>query len=115
MSDFDFPLSGISFTAAISKRILRENHLEGESGTSRLKQIAFITIVYQMQIAEEECNYNKMSKITGLPRATLSHISSPLIAKSLLKEKRVLNSIGRGHSYVLFVPDEVLIELKPTI
>ena len=109
---FDFPLAGVSFTAAISKKILSEP-LPDENAASRLKQIAFITIVYQLQAANVEATYAELKRVTGLPRASMTHFAAPLLRRGLLEERRVLNSAGRGHSHALFVPGVVLDGLAP--
>jgi hypothetical protein len=49
-TSFDFPLAGMRFSATIAKKILSEP-LPGESAISRMKQIAFITVIFQMQMA----------------------------------------------------------------
>lgn len=109
---FDFPMAGVSFTAAIAKKLLSERN-SSENATSRLKQIAFITIVFQMQTARCETTYAKIMEVTGLPRASMTHFAAPLLERGFLQERRILNSIGKGHSNELFIPQNLIDELLP--
>jgi hypothetical protein len=117
-SSGDSPHVSLAFTAFTMKQIL-ENPLEGETATSRMKQIGMINVIYQMQMTNIETTINNIMNISRLSRDAVVESTTPLVARKLLREEQILNTAGRGRAFRFVIPDDVLgtrpfITLKPS-
>lgn len=88
------------------KQIL-DNPLDGETPTSRMKQIGMINLIYQMQLTNIETTITNIMNISRLSRDAVYESTTPLLTRKLLLEEQVLNTAGRGRAYRLVIPEEI--------
>jgi len=102
----DTPFGRVAFTAFTMKQIL-DNPLDGETPTSRMKQIGMINLIYQMQLTNIETTITNIMNISRLSRDAVYESTTPLLTRKLLLEEQVLNTAGRGRAYRLVIPEEI--------
>ncbi|RCS22841.1 MarR family transcriptional regulator [Phyllobacterium salinisoli] len=76
-----------------------DNPLEGETPQSRLKQIGMMTLLYMMHQKGEKLTLANIKEMTGLTRNTVKESIDPLVARGILQESIVKNSVGRGTAW----------------
>lgn len=108
----DFPNADTSFFAAVSKNIL-SNPLPEETASSRMKQIAFMAMIYQLKISGREPTIRLVMEVTGLPRTSMTKFMEPLLQRGLLEQRPILNISGKGRAFVLDIPDFFINGLSP--
>ncbi|MCZ7865796.1 transcriptional regulator [Agrobacterium salinitolerans] len=83
-------------TTLIVNQIM-SNPLTGESGSSRLKQVALMMVIYVfLHGGEGQVGLSDLIKVTGLTRGGIIETIEPLVRRGLLVETMGKNSIGRG-------------------
>lgn len=110
--EFDFPHADTSFFAAVAKRIL-SNPLPDETASSRMKQIAFMGVLYQIKVSGCEPTINLIMDVTGLPRASMTKFMEPLLLRQMIRERTTLNVVGKGRAYILDIHEDFLSTLNP--
>ncbi|NTA59790.1 MarR family transcriptional regulator [Agrobacterium tumefaciens] len=95
MMAFDSPFVGFSFAATALKEVL-DCPIEGETASARMKQIGFLCLIHQLQIAGADTTFTNIMTLTGLQRTSIAEFVAPLVARKLLVESHVRNTIGRG-------------------
>lgn len=83
------------FSAYALQEIL-EKPIEGETPQSRLKQVGMMTVLYMMHQGHEKLTLTNIVRITGLTRNAVTESVDPLVARGILQETLVKNSMGRG-------------------
>lgn len=79
----------------VVNQILR-NPLTGESASSRMKQVALMTVIYTCIPRNSLVSLSDLGRITGLTRAGIIETIEPLVRRGLLIETMGKNSMGRG-------------------
>jgi Fic family protein len=72
---------------------------EGETPQSRLKQIGMMTVLYMMHQRGEKLTLANIKEVTGMTRNTAKESIDPLVARGILQETIVKNSVGRGTAW----------------
>ncbi|SFU15864.1 MarR family transcriptional regulator [Mesorhizobium sp. YR577] len=83
------------FSAYALQEIL-DNPIEGETPQSRLKQVGMMTVLYMIHQSHEKLTLSNIVEITGLTRNAVKESVDPLVARGILRETLVKNSMGRG-------------------
>ncbi len=109
---FDSPFVGFSFAATALKEIL-DYPIEGETGSARMKQIGFLCLIHQLQIAGADTTFTNIMAITGLQRTSIVEFVAPLVARKLLIESHIKNTMGRGKATKVEIPQEFLVRVLP--
>ncbi len=99
------------FSAFALQEVL-DNPVEGETPQSRLKQIGMMTVLYMMHQSHEKLTLSNIIEITGLTRNGVKESIEPLVARGILRETRVKNSMGRGTARQFEFCPEVFERLK---
>ena len=73
--------------------------VEGETPQSRLKQVGMMTVLYMMHQRGETLTLANIKAVTGMTRNTAKESIDPLVARGILKETIVKNSVGRGTAW----------------
>lgn len=76
-----------------------ENPIEGETPQSRLKQLGMMTVLYRMHQMGEKLTLANIKEVTGMTRNTVKESVDPLVARGILQETIVKNSVGRGTAW----------------
>lgn len=80
--------------------------VEGETPQSRLKQAGMMTVLYLMHQRGEKLTLANIKELTGMTRNTVKESIDPLVARGILQETIVKNSLGRGTAWQYeFCPD----------
>lgn len=95
-----------TFTAAVMRLVL-QNPLGGETATNRIKQIGFMGIIYQMRAVGLDTTVSEIMRASTLSRAAIFEVATPLIERGLLREEKVLNTMGRGRASRLYIPEHI--------
>ncbi|MBB3918676.1 MarR family transcriptional regulator [Rhizobium fabae] len=82
--------------AAYALQEVLDKPIDGETPASRLKQLGMMTVLYMMHQGHEKLTLSNLTKITGLTRNAVLESIDPLIARGILTETIVKNSMGRG-------------------
>lgn len=73
--------------------------VEGETPQSRLKQVGMMTVLYMMHQRGETLTLANIKAVTGMTRNTAKESIDPLVARGILRETIVKNSVGRGTAW----------------
>ena len=73
--------------------------VEGETPQSRLKQVGMMTVLYMMHQRGETLTLANIKAVTGMSRNTAKESIDPLVARGILRETIVKNSVGRGTAW----------------
>ena len=73
--------------------------VEGETPQSRLKQVGMMTVLYMMHQRGETLTLANIKAVTGMTRNTAKESIDPLVARGILQETIVKNSVGRGTAW----------------
>lgn len=73
--------------------------VEGETPQSRLKQVGMMTVLYMMHQRGETLTLANIKAVTGMTRNTVKESIDPLVARGILQETIVKNSVGRGTAW----------------
>jgi Fic family protein len=73
--------------------------VEGETPQSRLKQVGMLTVLYMMHQRGETLTLANIKVVTGMTRNTAKESIDPLVARGILRETIVKNSVGRGTAW----------------
>lgn len=73
--------------------------VDGETPQSRLKQVGMMTVLYMMHQRGETLTLANIKAVTGMTRNTAKESIDPLVARGILKETIVKNSVGRGTAW----------------
>lgn len=84
----------VSLTLIVNQ--IMSNPLAGESASSRLKQVALMTVIYVSVPGEGLLGLSDLIKVTGLTRGGIIETIEPLVRRGLLIETMGKNSMGRG-------------------
>lgn len=102
----DSQWASLTFAGMVMKLIL-DNPLPDETPTSRVKQIGLMSIIYQMMMSDIETTVNNIMEVSLLSRPSVFEVTSPLLVRGLLREEKVLNSIGKGRASRFVIPEDV--------
>ena len=101
------------FSALALQKVL-ENPVEGETPQSRLKQLGMMTVLYRMHQMGEKLTLANIKSVTGMTRNTVKESVDPLVARGILQETIVKNSVGRGTAWQYEFAPEIFERLKPS-
>lgn len=73
--------------------------VDGETPQSRLKQVGMMTVLYMMHQRGEKLTLANIKEVTGMTRNTAKESIDPLVARGILLETIVKNSVGRGTAW----------------
>jgi Fic family protein len=73
--------------------------VDGETPQSRLKQVGMMTVLYMMHQRGETLTLANIKAVTGMTRNTAKESIDPLVARGILQETIVKNSVGRGTAW----------------
>lgn len=89
-----------------------DTQFEGETASSRLKQVGLMTILYEMHNGRVPLTTANITEYTGLTRGGFDDAVELLIKRGLLEETVSLNAIGRGRSRMFHIPESIFDRLK---
>ncbi|MCO6180740.1 MarR family transcriptional regulator [Ciceribacter sp. RN22] len=98
--------------AAYALQEILDRPVEGETPQSRLKQLGMMTVLYMMHQNHERLTLSNLAKVTGLTRNAVLDSIDPLVARGILRETLVKNSMGRGTARQFEFPPEVFERLR---
>jgi DNA-binding MarR family transcriptional regulator len=75
---------------------IMSNPLDGESASSRLKQVALMMVIHASLPHDGLVSLTDLARITGLTRGGIIETIEPLVRRGLLVETMGKNSMGRG-------------------
>ncbi|MEF0941610.1 MarR family transcriptional regulator [Rhizobium sp. BR 362] len=110
-STLNTQLHSISFAAFILQEIMG-NPREDETPQSRLKQVGMMSVLYIMHQGHQPLTISNLVEITKLTRMGVSEVIEPLIARGMLTETFVKNSMGRGKARQFAISDEIFEKLR---
>lgn len=85
--------------SALALHEVFDNPVEGETPQSRLKQLGMMTVLYRMHQMGEKLTLANIKAVTGMTRNTVKESVDPLVARGILQETIVKNSVGRGTAW----------------
>lgn len=99
------------FSALTLEEVL-DKPVEGETPQSRLKQVGMMTVLYLMHQRHEKLTLANIKEVTGMTRNTVKESIDPLVARGILRETIVKNSVGRGTAWQYEFGPEIIEKLK---
>ncbi|MDF2388960.1 hypothetical protein JMG10_46540 [Nostoc ellipsosporum NOK] len=100
--------------SALALQEVFDNPVEGETPQSRLKQLGMMTVLYMMHQRGEKLTLANIKAVTGMTRNTVKESVDPLVARGILQETIVKNSVGRGTAWQYEFAPEIFERLKPS-
>lgn len=101
----------LSFTAFTMREIM-DNPLEGETASSRLKQVGLMSVLYCMHVGKQPLTLAAITAETGLTRGGVYETVAYLLKRGLLDETEIKNALGRGKARRFSIPEGVFERIR---